>query len=153
MKPRKALLSASQPNPLKFNNASTAPTEPVEDYCGNNTVISSSMPWVSEANRFLTCLERSEEFWPQDAGINRKGKMSHAINVSLSDTPLLQLAEGSYHPGNNTAYYFLESRTGEETYVGEDNSFTRNVYKGYSKIIQIVLINFIKLKLCSHSSQ
>jgi len=44
MKPRKALLSASQMNPLKFSNVSTAPTDPVEDYRGDNTVVPPSMP-------------------------------------------------------------------------------------------------------------
>lgn len=36
MKSRKAPLLASQLNPLEFNNVSTAPTEAVEDYCGDN---------------------------------------------------------------------------------------------------------------------
>lgn len=43
MKPREARSSAPQLNPLKFNNASTALTDATEDYCGNSTIISSSV--------------------------------------------------------------------------------------------------------------
>lgn len=43
MKPRKVLLSASLLNPLKSKNVSIALTEPVEDYYGDNIVISLRM--------------------------------------------------------------------------------------------------------------